>query len=360
MEQFTCGTMIVSGEGALAALEEQAGKRLLLVTDRMQPFSGMTERIRGMLKPESAVSFDAVTPEPTMGQAVEGAKRIRTFRPELVVAVGKDHVLDCAKAMVCFSRSACQLVVVPAAAGSGTAVTGRVTLTHDRHRHTLADSAMRPKTVILDDGITAENVPSEVAEGGFEILADSLESYTGKQSGTLAGMHAREAFSASWGALPAAFAGNRAARSRLQMASVLAGIAYDQTGLGLCHAMTESLGCVFHLSRGSLAGILLPAVIGCNAHAGGGRIAELARWAGLGGSSEAVGVRNLKAGLIRLRRELGLPATLAQAGINPRWVWSNVQRILKLTLENPECRNSPVTVDDFLVRRILEETTGHY
>ena len=360
MERFACETVIISGEGALSALTEHAGKRLLLVTDKMQVSGGMADRIRGMLKPESTDCLDIVTPEPTIAQAVEGANRVKAFAPELVVALGGGHVVDCAKAMVGFSRRTCCLVTVPTEAASGTEVTDRVTLNHNGRRHCFRNACMRPDAAILDSSLLSAAACGKVAEGGYEILANSLQAYMGKYEGVLMSLHAREAFSACWGALPAAFAGNAGARGRLQMAAAMAGIAYDRGGLGLCRAMEDSLGVLFHLSQGRLAGILLPAVIGCNAHAAGRRLAELSRTAGLGGSSEAVGVRNLKTGLVRLRRELGLPATLTQAGVNPRWVWSNAKRIVELTLENPECRNNPVTADDFLVRRILEEVTGHY
>lgn len=360
MERFACETVIISGEGALDALQEHAGKRLLMVTDRMNVPEGMAAGIRGMLKPKAADCLDIVAPEPTMVQAVDGAGRIKAFGPELVVAVGGTHVMDCAKAMVGFSRRSCCLVTIPTEASLGAEVTDRVVLTHDGRRHCFRNPGMRPDMAVLDSSFLSGCSPGMVAEGGFVILANSLQTYMGKHTGILTSLHAREAFSRCWGTLPAAFAGNAAAKERLQMASVMAGIAYDRAGLGLCHAMEDSLGVLFHLSRGKLAAILLPAVIGCNAHTAGRRLAELSRTAGLGGSSDAAGVRNLKTGLLRLRRELGLPSTLAQAGVNPRRVWSNAGRIAELTLENPECRNNPVTADDFLVRRILEEVTGHY
>lgn len=360
MERFACETKIVTGDGALEALAEQPGKRLLVVRDGMEQTAGMAKRIRGMIKPEAEAVFDRVTPEPTMAQAVDGVKEIKRFCPDLVVAVGGSHVVDCAKAMVCFSGRHCRLVAVPTQAGAGTEVTASATLTHDRRRHTFHNAGMHPDVAILDSSLLAGSTGGKVAEGGFEILANSLQAYLGKNNGTLTGMHAREGFVVCWGALPAAFAGNSVARGRLQTAAVMAGIAYEQTGLGLCQAMADSLGNQFHLSAGCLAGILLPAIVGCNALAAGKRLAELCRAAGMGGSSEAVGARNLKNGLIRLRRELGMPATLTQAGINPRWVWSNVGSIVEQTLENPCCRNNPVMADDFLVRRILEETTGHY
>ena len=71
-----------------------------------------------------------------------------------------------------------------------------------------------------------------------------------------------------------------------------------------------------------------------------------------------IALRNLKNGLIRLRRELNLPETLAQAGVDPRNVWRNVEEIVKATLEDPCCATNPMPVEAFLVRRILEEVTG--
>ena len=69
-------------------------------------------------------------------------------------------------------------------------------------------------------------------------------------------------------------------------------------------------------------------------------------------------MRNLRSGLIRLRQELGLPGTLLQAGMDLQKVWHSSRRITELTLEDPECRNNPVAVDDFMVRRILDAITG--
>ena len=66
----------------------------------------------------------------------------------------------------------------------------------------------------------------------------------------------------------------------------------------------------------------------------------------------------MKNGLVRLRRELNLPQTLAQAGINPREVWHRSKEIVKAALEDPCCKTNAVLVEDFMVRRILEEVTG--
>jgi alcohol dehydrogenase class IV len=138
----------------------------------------------------------------------------------------------------------------------------------------------------------------------------------------------------------------------------MAGMAFSQAGLGLCHAMSHVLGGKFHVPHGRLNAILLPEVIDCNAHASAAKYARLARQAGLGGSADTLGVRNLKNALIRLRQELELPQTLCQAGVNPGEVHRKARAIVEATLADPCCKTNPVLVEDFMVRRILERVTG--
>ena len=358
MEGFACRTQVVSGQGAVESLTQQRCRRLLVAAE---PRLAEGKQIRQIVEAAGAAVWDVlwdVDPEPTMRQAVEASRRIREFEPDLVVALGGRNVLDWGKAMRCFSRHPCTLAVVPAAFGAGAEMTGRITLTHNGHRHLLRDRGMCPDMVILDPELQGPVSKTSVSEGGFELMAAAIEAYTSKQGSFLRLIHAREAFASGFAALPAAFAGNGTALERMRMASVLTGLAVEEAGLGLCRAMENSLGTVFGLSRGKAAAIVLPAILGCNAHGAGRRYSELSRAAGMGGSREEIGVRNLRTGLIRLRRELELPGTLVQAGVDIRSVWNHGRRVAELTLEDPECRNNPVAVDDFVVRRLLEEITG--
>jgi alcohol dehydrogenase class IV len=102
----------------------------------------------------------------------------------------------------------------------------------------------------------------------------------------------------------------------------------------------------------------LPAVISANSSAAGAKYAQIARQAGFGGTADTMAVRNLKNGLIQLRKELSLPATLTQAGLDPHTVWRASDQIVKTTLEDPCCTTNPVQVEGFTVRRVLEEVTG--
>ena len=165
-------------------------------------------------------------------------------------------------------------------------------------------------------------------------------------------------FRTAFALLPASFAGRKEARLPIHIASTMAGMAFSSAGLGVCHAISHALGGMFHVPHGRLNAILLPAVIGCNSHAAQAQYARLARLAGIGGSADTVAVRNLKNSLIRLRGELKLPATLAQGGIPAHLLWSNMNTIVSAALADPCCKTNPVGVEDYTIRRILEEVAG--
>ena len=139
----------------------------------------------------------------------------------------------------------------------------------------------------------------------------------------------------------------------------MAGMAFTHAGLGLCHAMSHALGGKFHVPHGRLNAILLPAVIGFNAQICGAKYSDFARCAGIGGSVEAIAVRNLRGNLCRLRRELGLPETLAEAGVDPAAVRSAGSEIVEAALADPCCATNPRAVDAGAVSQILSEVTGH-
>ena len=359
MEEFFCKTKILAGAGAVSAISSLGKKRLFLVTDPFFVKNGTAKRIVELSRCECSEIFDKIQPDPTVELAAEGTARLRAFAPDLLVALGGGSTLDCAKAMAYFAKGNCLLAAIPTTSGSGSEVTDFAILTHDHVKHPLVDSRMRPDIAILDSDLLTALPPGLIAETGFDVLTHAAESYVAKNAGAITDLYAREAFSVAFANLPASFAGNTAVRLKVHLASTMAGMAFTQAGLGLCHAMSHSLGGMFHVPHGRLNAVLLPAVIGCNAHVAGKKYAELARAAGIGGSADTIAIRNLKNGLCRLRRELNLPETLLQAGIDPRSVWRQAGELVEATLKDPCCDTNPMPVEGFLVRRILEEVTGH-
>ncbi len=358
MERYECKTRLISGPGALSTLAELNVKRLLLVTDPFFAKNGTAERVAKLAGAAETEIFDRVVPDPSVELAAEGTARVRAFKPDVMVALGGGSAMDCAKAMAYFSGEKLTFVAIPTTSGSGSEVTDFAILTHNRVKYPLVDPRLRPDIAILDSDLLTALPPSLVADAGFDVLSHAVESYVAGNAGAVTDALARDAFCSCYAALPASFAGRTEVRHQIHMAATMAGMAFTQAGLGLCHALAHSLGGVFHIPHGRLNAILLPAVISTNAHVAAAKYAQLARAAGMGGSADTVAVRNLRSGLIRLRSELKLPGTLLAAGISPQDLWANMDQIVQAALADPCCATNPMKVEDFMVRRILEEVTG--
>ena len=360
MEEFQLDTKIVSGAGALEALGEQEAKRVFLVTDPFFVKNGMADSVIRASRASDWEIFDGVRPDPSVELAAEGTAKLKAFDPDLLVALGGGSAIDCAKAIAYFSGTKAPLAAIPTTSGSGSEVTDFAVLTHGQTKYPLVDRRLRPNLAILDSDFLRDLPPALIADTGFDVLTHAIEAYTASNAGTIPDLLAQEAFRTAYACLPASYAGDKSVRLRLHMASTLAGIAFSRSGLGLCHAMAHVLGGRFHIPHGRLNAILLPAVISSNAPAAQQKYARLARAAGLGGSADTIALRNLKNGLIRLRKDLSLPQTLSQAGAAPAQVWAATGEIVEAVLADPCCKTNPVPVEDFQIRRVLEEVTGNF
>ena len=357
MEAFSCKTKIISGPGAMAALQELHTKRLLLVADPYFAKTDLPERIRAAAGAEEMETFFEVKPDPTAQLAARGTAVVQKFRPDTVVALGGGSAMDCAKAMVYFSGLKVTFVAIPTTSGSGSEVTDFSILTHDGVKHPLVDEKLLPDMAILDGDLLATLPKSLIADAGFDILAHAVESYVAQNAGIISRALAGSAVAITCRYLGDSYGGDLGVRQRIHTAATMAGMAFSQSGLGLCHAMSHALGGKFHIPHGRLNAILLPAVVEANAQANP-LYAQLAREAGLGGTADTVAVRNLKNTFIRLRKELNLPATLAQAGIAPRQIRECTDALAQAALADPCCATNPVTPDSAMVRKVLQQVTG--
>ena len=356
---FCCRTKIISGSGAVTALKELRPRRLMLVTDPYFAENGTASRIATASGAEKVEIFKEVAPDPDVALAAAGTAKVKAFCPDVLVALGGGSAMDCAKAMLFFSGVEATLVAIPTTSGSGSEVTDFAILTHDGVKHPLVDPKILPDVAILDDELLQALPKSLIADAGFDVLAHALEAYVAVNAGAVTDALARDAFCKAFTCLPVSFAGDTSVRLEMHLASTMAGMAFSQAGLGLCHAMSHVLGGKFHVPHGRLNAILLPAVVEVNAPAAAEKYAEVARAAGLGGAADTVALRNLKNGLVRLRKELRLPATLAQAGIEPQKVQNEQARIVEAVLADPCCKTNPVPVTKDLVLRVLETVIGH-
>ena len=359
MEQFFCSTRIISGAGATKALQTMHIKRLLVVADPYFAQNGTAQRIVALAKAEKTEIFADVAPDPTVELAAKGAAAVQRFSPDTMVALGGGSAMDCAKAMAYFSGLRPKLIAIPTTSGSGSEVTDFAILTHAGVKHPLVDESLRPAVAILDGELLQDLPKTLIAAGGFDLISHALEAVAGKQAGSFSRALAREAFCTAWKLLLPSYRGDVSARLPLHQAATMAGIAFSSGGLGLCHAISHSLGGEFHIPHGVLNGILLPSVLEFNASAASAAYAALARQAGLSSGADAMALRALKSGLIRLRRSLDLPETLHQAGVKPADVRKKMDSLVEAALADPCCATNPVPADGASVRRIITEILGH-
>lgn len=353
MGQFSCPTKIMTGD-ARQLLAQLGVKKLLLVAD---PFfkDGLALQL-GTASGAQVEYFFEVEPDPTVELAAKGAALVKSFQPDAVAALGGGSAMDLAKSMTWFAGSDATLIAIPTTSGSGSEVTDFAILTHDDIKHPLVDGKLRPKVAILDAALVEKLPKGLIAEGGFDALTHALEAYTATGADAFTDALAAASFSQLLGSLKASFEGDLTERSKVHSCATMAGLAFTQAGLGLCHALAHGLGGLLHLPHGRLNAILLPAVMEVNAPVCGCRYAALARKAGLEGRSDTVAIRNLRNALLRLRRELGLPATLAEAGVD---LPNDRDAVVAAVLSDPCCKTNPVPVTADTVRAVLRQVAGH-
>ena len=358
MEIFSCKTAIYMGPGALKSLKALVKGKLLVVCDPFFMENGKAKELASFAGARETAYFAEVKPDPDVVLAAKGAAMVRSFAPDAVVALGGGSTLDCAKAMLYFSGVEADLIAVPTTSGSGSEVTDFAILTHDGVKHPLVDEKLRPKAAILDGELLGGLPKGLIADSGFDAISHALEALAATKAGPITDALATDSFCGVYQNLAQSFEGNTGVRQTIHNASCMAGLAFSQAGLGLCHAASHALGGMFHIPHGRLNAILLPAVISLNAPAAGTKYAALSRNAGLGGAVEAMGVRNLKNALVRLRRELKLPGTLSDAGVSPQKLRENRGKLVDAILDDPCCATNPVKVDKALVVRLLSEVAG--
>lgn len=308
MEIFAIKPRLYFGAGALDALELLAGKRVLLVTDGFLSSSGLLDRVKTRLTGPVEV-FDRVEPDPSLRLVAQGVALLRAFRPDVVVAFGGGSPMDCAKGMRWCAGERPDLWCIPTTAGTGSEATSFAVLTDtDRGiKYPLVEEGLLPEAAILDASLLDGVPPHVAADTGMDVLTHAAEGYVARGASPFSDALAEKAFALAYCRLPAAFAGDRAARADMLLASSMAGMAFNAAGLGVCHAMAHALGGRFHAPHGRLNALLLPGVIGFNAQErrAGEKYARLAKLCGLAGNPRA-----LSAALTRLRTGLKMPARL--------------------------------------------------
>lgn len=358
MKCFDCGTRIFSGAGSLSVLSELHIQRLLIVTDPYFSENGAAAQIARTSGAGETEIFDKVAPDPSVVLVAEGTKMVQSFQPDTLLALGGGSAMDCAKAMAYFSGLSPRLIAVPTTSGSGSEVTDFAILTHDGVKHPLVDRQLQPQIAILDSDLLQSLPPKLIADTGFDLISHALEAWVARDASPFTGSLAADALETAFASLLKSYHGDPDARLPMHIASTMAGISFSSAGLGICHAISHALGGEFHTPHGRLNAVLLPSVLDVNGEKALARYAALSRRLGLSAGADAMALRALKNALTRLRRELNLPETLAEAGIPPARLREKLEVIVSSALADPCCATNPVQPEAHHIRHILHEVMG--
>ena len=347
----------IFGTGALEELVTKAKEfkmhKILFVTEKALMDLKVSSPIKEMLEDAGfeVVVFDDIIADPNNHLVTQGAALAKETGIDGIVAVGGGSSMDCAKGIAALGGLPVRLVAVPTTSGSGSEVTSFAILTQDGVKHPLVDPALRPELAILDPALLEALPPRLIAESGMDAVSHCVEAAAAREASPVTDALAHSACRTLLRLLPRSFAGETAVRGDVHLAASMAALAFDNAGLGACHALAHALGGRFHVAHGRLCAMLLPHVIAHHAAEDPHPYAALAAACGL------PGVRGLTGTIVRLRARLGLPASLPEAGVPREAVLEAETDVLEAALEDP-CASqapAPLTRDalQVLLRQVL-------
>ncbi len=279
---------------ALRDLGEDGRKRAFIVTDRFLYNAGMHRDLVRCLE-EMDIKFDIfsdVEPDPTLGAAYKGMERMNAFKPDTIIAFGGGSPMDAAKIMwllyehpdVQFDDIAMRfmdirkrvykfpklgskatMVAIPTTSGTGSEVTPFAVITDEKtgNKYPLADYELTPDMAIIDTKLVM-NMPKKLtAASGIDVLVHALEARVSILASEYTNALAREAARLVFKYLPVCYQHpeDEKAREKMHHASTLAGMAFANAFLGLCHSMAHKLGAEFHIPHGIANALLINPVI---------------------------------------------------------------------------------------------------
>jgi len=339
--RFTVPGQIYIGPDALkdsAAALKSLGKKALVVTGRHVARTGAVQTLMDALSSlgVSAVLFNDITGEPTVGMVEAGVERYRETGCDFVIGIGGGSPLDSAKAIAAMSvlegrisdymgkeieGDLPPMVLIPTTAGTGSEAT-RYTVITDTDRNVkmlLKGNALLPDVAIIDARLTLTAPPMVTAATGMDALTHAVEAFTSRKANPLTDMYALSAIRRIFRYLPEAFedGNNLKAREEMALAAFEAGACINNASVTLVHGMSRPIGALFHVPHG-LANAML--IRECLAYVLDGcyeRFAQIARAIGAADESwdhkEAAGAFIGK--LSELCNRLKIPS-LGEYGIN--------------------------------------------
>ncbi|KXY45933.1 bifunctional acetaldehyde-CoA/alcohol dehydrogenase [Bacillus cereus] len=325
--------------------------------------------------------FSEVEPDPSDETVFKGAEMMRSFKPDVIIALGGGSAMDAAKGMWLFyeypetkffgikqkfldiRKRTCkfptlgqkaQFVAIPTTSGTGSEVTPFAVITDKKNniKYPLADYELTPNVAIIDPQFVMTVPPHVTADTGMDVLTHAVEAYVSIMANDYTDGLALKAIDLVFKYLPRAYknGNDEEAREKMHNASAIAGMAFANAFLGINHSLAHKLGPEFHIPHGRANAILMPHVIRYNAikprkHAlfpkyehfvADERYAHIARTLGLPASTVEEGVESLVQAIISLGKELNINMSIAGQGVKQE-AFENVVDVLSERAFEDQC-----------------------
>ena len=353
---------------ALDELKNVMGKKkAFIVTDSFLYSNGYTRPITDKLDEmgiQHTCFFD-VAPDPTLASAKAGAEQMRSFAPDCIIALGGGSAMDAAKIMwvmyehpeADFMDMAMRFVdirkriytfpkmgekayfiAIPTSAGTGSEVTPFAVITDETTgvKYPLADYELLPNMAIIDTDFHMSAPKGLTAASGIDAVTHALEAYASVMATDYTDGLAKQALQTIFKYLPRAYENGQTdieAREKMANAATMAGMAFANAFLGVCHSMAHKLGAFHHLPHGVANALMIEEVLRFNAaevpakmgtfsqyaypHTLS-RYAEVADALGLGGKTDAEKLENLIKAINELKAKVGIKETIKDYGIDEK------------------------------------------
>ena len=348
---------------ALAELKRY--KKAFIVTDTFLYQNGYTKPVKEQLDAMGIIhnTFHSVEPDPTLACAKAGAAQMATFQPDVIIAIGGGSAMDAAKIMwvlyehpeVDFQDMAMRFVdirkrvyefpkmgekayfvAIPTTAGTGSEVTPFAVITDEQSgvKYPLADYELMPDMAIVDADMMMSAPKGLTAASGIDAVTHALEAYASMMATGYTDGLALRALKLIFENLPAAYEhGNTDPKARENMATAacMAGMAFANAFLGVCHSMAHKLGAFHHLPHGVANALMIEEVLRFNAaevptkmgtfsqydHPHPlARYAEVADYLGIHGGTDEEKLEGLIAMINELMVKVGIKKTIREYGID--------------------------------------------
>ena len=353
---------------ALEELKNVIGKKkVFIVTDTFLFENGYTKVVTDKLDEMGIAhtTFSNVAPDPTLACAIEGTKAMNSFKPDCIIAIGGGSAMDAAKIMwvmyehpeVDFMDMAMRFmdirkrvytfpkmgekayfIAVPTSAGTGSEVTPFAVITDEKTgtKYPLADYELLPKMAIVDANMMMNAPKGLTSASGIDAVTHALEAVASMMATEYTDALAIESLKNIFKYLPRAYdngANDPEAREKMANAATMAGMAFANAFLGVCHSMAHKLGSFHHLPHGVANALMINIVLRFNSaevpvkmgtfpqydhpHTLE-RYAKVSRSLGFGGNTDEEALENLIKAIEELKEKIGIKKTIKDYGVDEK------------------------------------------